>query len=124
MSMEAVRPRIRAGGVSGVLDAIAVGGGSPARALAACGLTAGDLGDPERLVDVDKVIGLFEEGARETGDPVFGLRVGLRFDFAALGPLSYAVLNAATVEQALQNFERYMHTHLEGARVALTARGH
>src|SRR5689334_10320891 len=88
---------MRAGGAAGVLDAVAGRGGSPGRVLEAAGLTAADLADADRLLEVEQVMDLFEAAARETGDDCFGLHIGTRYAFASVGPLVYAVLNAPTV---------------------------
>ena len=115
----APHPRIRAAGAHGILDAVAAAGGSPDRVLAAAGLRASDLSDPDRFLELTKVATLFAEAAKETGDDGFGLHVGCASDLGALGALSYAVLHAATLGTALHNLERYVHSHLQGARVAL-----
>jgi len=72
---------MRAGGAAGVLDAVAKQGGSIARVLAAAGLTAEELADPDGLLDVEQVMALFEAGARETGDDCFGLHLGTTYAF-------------------------------------------
>lgn len=119
----ATHPRVRAAGAHGVLEAVAAAGGSPERALAAAGLRASDLADPDRFVDLTKLASLFTEAAREAGDDGFGLHVGCAFDPGALGALSYAVFHAATLGTALHNLQRYIHSHLQGARVALEVEG-
>jgi AraC-like DNA-binding protein len=114
---------MRAGATAGVLAAVAAGGGSPERVLAAAGLTAKDLGDVDRLIDAERVARRFEEAARDTGDPCFGLHLGETYDFAAIGALSYAVLNAPTVGTGLANFERYAHAHMTHGRIAVERHG-
>jgi AraC-like DNA-binding protein len=114
---------MRAGAASGVLAAVAASGGSPERVLAAAGLTADDLGDVDRLIDVEQVARLFEEAARDTGDESFGLHLGATYELTAIGALSYAVLNAPTVGTALANFERYARAHMTHGRIAVERRG-
>jgi AraC-like DNA-binding protein len=114
---------MRAGAAAGVLAAVAAGGGSPERVLAAAGLGADDLADADRLIEVDRVAALFEAAARETGDDCFGLHLGETYDFSAIGALSYVVLNAATVGTALANFERYARAHMTHGRIAVARRG-
>lgn len=116
-------PRVRAAGAHGVLEAVAAAGGNPERALEAAGLRASDLADPDRFVDLEKVATLFAAAAKESGDDGFGLHVGCAYDLLALGALSYAVLHAATLGTALHNLERYVHSHLQGARVELQVHG-
>ena len=106
--------KMRAGGAAGVLAAVVARGGSPERVLAAAGLAADDLADLDRMLDVARIVALFDAAARESGDDCFGLHLGEHYDFAAMGALTYAVLNAPTVETALRNFERYGRTHVTG----------
>jgi AraC-like DNA-binding protein len=115
--------KMRAGGAAGVLEAVAAQGGSTARVLAAVGLTSVDLADPDRLIEVEQVMMLFEAAARETGDDRFGLHLGTTYAFASIGPLAYAVLNAPTVAVAVQNLARYGRTFLEGGAITLERHG-
>ena len=114
---------MRAGGAAGVLDAVAGKGGSTARVLAAAGLTADDLADPDRLLEVGLIMDLFDAAARETGDDCFGLHLGTTYPFASIGPLAYAVLNAPTVEIAVQNLARYGRTFVQGGAITLERDG-
>jgi AraC-like DNA-binding protein len=115
--------KMRAGGAAGLLDAVVAQGGSPARVLAAADLTAADLADGDRLLDVEQVVTLFDAAARETGDDCFGLHLGTTYAFASVGPLAYAVLNAPTVEVALQNLARFGRTFIQGGAVTLERDG-
>jgi len=111
--------KMRAGGAAGVLDAVTAQGGSTARVLASVGLDPGDLADPDRLLDVEQVVGLFEAAARETGDDCFGLHLGMTYEFGSLGPLAYAVLNAPTVDVAIHTFARYGRTFVQGGGITV-----
>ena len=114
---------MRAGGAAGLLDAVVVRGGSTARVLASAGVDAADLADPDRLLAVEQVVALFEAAARETGDDAFGLHLGTTYDFASVGALAYAVLNAPTVHVALHNFTRYGRTFVQGGDITLEEHG-
>ncbi len=114
---------MRAGSAAGVLAAVAAANGSPERALATAGLTADDLADVDRMVETERIARLFEAAAHETGDTSFGLHLGASYDFAAIGTLSYAVLNAPTVGTALANFERYGRAHMTNGRIAVERTG-
>jgi AraC-like DNA-binding protein len=113
--------RIRAGLVAAVLHFVAGSGGDPARVRAAAGLREGDLLDPERMLEVDRLAAIFRCAADELDDPTFGLRVGANFDLQALGLVTYAVLHAATVEIGVNNLVRYLGTLVHGARAELAA---
>ena len=116
--------RIRAGLVTTVLHFVAGAGGHPARVRAAAGLREGDLLDPERMLEVDRMAAIVACAAGELEDPAFGLHLGANFDLEALGLLTYAVLNASTVEIGLSNLVRYVGTLVEGASAELaTSRG-
>ena len=114
---------MRAGGAAGLLDAVTAQGGSAARVLAHVGLSADDLADPDRLLDIAQVVGLFEAAASETGDDCFGLHLGTTYDFASIGALSYAVLNAPTVDVAVENLARYGQTFVPGGAITLARNG-
>jgi AraC-like DNA-binding protein len=115
--------RTRAGATTGLLEAVATAGGRPERVLAAAGLSTDDLADPDRMIPSERVLVLFDAAADELGDDAFGLHIGETYDFAAIGAVSYAVLNAPSVGTALANFERYGRTHWEGGRLALEVAG-
>jgi AraC-like DNA-binding protein len=111
--------QMRAGGAAGVLDAVTARGGSSDRVLAAAGLAPDELADADRLLDVDRIMALFEAAARETGDGAFGLHLGTTYDYASIGPLVYAVLNAPTVGVALGNFARYGRSFVQGGAITI-----
>ena len=114
---------MRAGGTAGVLELVAACGGSPARVLASAGVSSDDLADPDRMIETRAIALLFDAAARETGDDAFGLHLGERYPFAGLGTISYAVLNAPSVETGLRNLDRYGHLQLQGGRLALEQQG-
>jgi AraC-like DNA-binding protein len=114
---------IRAGAATGVLDAIASAGGRPENALAAAGLVAADLADPDRFIGLQSLVSLYEAAAKESGDDCFGLHLGLGFPLRGLGELSYVVLNAPTVATALRNLHRYLSLHTLGVRVVIEQDG-
>jgi len=98
-------------------------GASPERVLAAAGMTAADLADPEHPVEIASVMRIAEAAAREVGDECLGLHAGRMVDFGVFGMLAYAVFNAPTVATALRNFERYARSHFHGPRVTTTVAG-
>jgi AraC-like DNA-binding protein len=116
--------RVRAGLVTAVLQFVAGSGGDAARVRAAAGLRDGDLLDPDRMVELDRLAAVVACAADELGDPAFGLHLGANFDLEALGLVTYAVLNASTVEIGVSNLVRYIGTLVEGAQAELhTSRG-
>ncbi|MEX2208263.1 MAG: AraC family transcriptional regulator [Myxococcota bacterium] len=106
-----------------MLEAIAKRGGSVASVLRKAGLRQRDLADPEHFVDLEKMLVLQDEAAREVGDDTLGLTLALTYNPSRLGVLAYALFNAPTVGVALHNLERYAHTLLHGVRVVIEMRG-
>ena len=116
--------RVRAGLVTAVLQFVAGSGGDAARVRATAGMRDGDLLDPDRMLEVDRLAATVACAADELGDPAFGLHLGANFDLGALGLVTYAVLNASTVEIGMNNLVRYVGTLVEGAQAQLdTTRG-
>ena len=114
--------KLRAGLVTAVLQFVAGSGGDPARVRAAAGLREGDLLDPDRMVEIDRLAAVLAAAGDEMRDPAFGLHLGANFDLEGLGLLTYAVLNASTVEIGLNNLVRYLGTLIEGAKAELSTR--
>ncbi len=114
-----INPRIRAAATSGLLEAVEAQGGQVARALAAAGLAATELDDPDRLLDMRRVAALFEAAAAESGNPRMGLEMSLTSPLEVVGTLAYLLLNAPTVETALRNLDRYSSLHMPGAPVLM-----
>lgn len=112
-------PRIRAGIITAVLQFVAGAGGRPARVRIAAGLRDGDLLDPDRMLDIDRLAATLDAAAEELSLETFGLRLGSHFDLEGLGLLTYAVLNADTVETGVKNLVRYLGTLIEGIQARL-----
>lgn len=89
-------------------------GGVPQRVLEEAGLVAAELQEPQGWLDMDRMGRLYEAAGRELADPDFGLRFGHEMPLHAYGLLSYVVLNAPTVQVALDNLFRFSN-HLAGA---------
>ena len=115
--------RMRAGAATGLLEAVAAGGGRTERVLAAAGLGPDDLADPERMLPAERIVALFDAAAEDLGDDAFGLHFAETYDFAALGTVSYAILNAPKVHTALANFERYARTQWDDGGLRLEIAG-
>lgn len=111
--------RVRAGAAAGVLEGVRIRKGSVARVLQAAGLSSLELEDPDRFIELARLVLLFHHAAEDTGDESFGLRVGANFDLGALGALSYTVLHAPTVGTGLRNLHRYARTHVRGAELSV-----
>lgn len=89
-------------------------GGAVPRVLLEAGVVAAELREPLAWIEMDRVGRLYESAAQELADPNFGLRFGGEMPLHAYGLLSYVVLNAPTVQVALDNLLRFAR-HLAGA---------
>jgi AraC-like DNA-binding protein len=78
------------------------------------GLRLADVADPDTRIPFHKHAALLEIGARRTGDPLFGLRLGARIHPKRAGLLGGVVLGASTVEDALLGLVRYQRVLDEG----------
>jgi AraC-like DNA-binding protein len=114
---------IRAAAVTPVVQAVDARGGDPIRVLVAAGLRADQLQDPDALVDLEGALRFTRAAAEELGEESLGLHLGEQWDLASLGVLSYAVLNAPTVETALRNLDRYGRSHVQGGSIRFECQG-
>lgn len=115
--------KVKAGLVALVLQFVAGAGGDPALVRRRAGLASADILDPDRLVPLARLAAALEAAGEDLGDDAFGLHLGAHFDLDGLGPLSYAVLNAPTVETGLVNLARYVGCLVHGVRGELRHRG-
>ena len=75
--------------------------------LAAVGLDAEDLADPDALISLNAVASLLENAAVETQDACIGLHFAASIPPGASGLLGHLLLSAPTVREALEGVERY-----------------
>ncbi len=107
-----------------VLEFVAAAGGPAPSLRDEAGITPADLANPRRMLDVDRIVMLLNNAARELGDDVLGLHVGASFELATLGSFAYAVLNAPTVGVGLANLARYSAALASGlGKPSLEVRG-
>lgn len=64
--------------------------------------------DPDAVVPASAMSALLEAIAREVGDDMLGLRLGVAAPIGAAGTLDYVVLNAPTLRDALKNLVRFV----------------
>lgn len=112
---------IRAAVTLGILEGL--DGGRRTAALVRAGLAEAELQDPDRLLDLEAVLRLYQAAAELLGDDCLGLHRGEAWELGGLGVLHYAVLNAPTVGTGLRNLDRYGRSHVQGGRIVLTVEG-
>lgn len=80
------------------------------------GLDPARLGDASYMVSFAQIGRFLAAGVRQTGDELFGLRVGLAEGPGALSALGYLAMNTADVRGALGTLARYLH-HFGGSLI-------
>ena len=117
------KPLISLTAATGLIDAIARGGGHPDLTLRTVGLDRSVISQQEGFIPCAVFAQLLEAAAEDTQDPCFGLHFGERYEPKNIGPLVYVVLNSPTFGAAFDNIGRYLHLHNEAARVSRTVEG-
>lgn len=117
-----MREIVRAGAWSGFRELVTELGGDAEAILATARIASSMLTEPDRYLSLRAFLECQEIAARELGRPDFGLMLGSRQNLAMLGPLSIAILNAATARESIEICARYLHVHNPSARVLLTPR--
>ncbi|MBX3567555.1 MAG: AraC family transcriptional regulator [Rhizobiaceae bacterium] len=98
-------------------------GGSADAVFHGANTRIGDVSSPTNELNLIQYCELFEEAARQTRDPNFGLQFGAQFHPKKLGPLGYAAISSPTLGAAIQNMETYFPAHQESSRFSLTGDG-
>ncbi|MFA5122070.1 AraC family transcriptional regulator [Zavarzinia sp.] len=102
-----------------IAEQMTASGGDVERWLAGNGLSRDRLDDPSLKIPFPLLRQLIRDALAITGEPALGLLVGERLAAHAHGVLSYAVMSAATLRQAIEVLEHYLPV-----RTALIAANH
>ncbi|HEY8570126.1 AraC family transcriptional regulator [Microbulbifer sp.] len=103
-----------------MFDELCVASGlDPQLMLDNAGLPADTLAHPDNLISFQRMALLLDDCARESGNPLFGLELGLRQGTAVFGQLLYLVKNANTAGESLAELARYYHLHSSSGVVKL-----
>lgn len=113
----------RASALYGFADQAAEYGLDPEALLHEAGLPVEVLSRPEGLVSYRRFLILLDRSVALSGDPLFGLKLGLRQGVKVLGPILYLLNNAGTVGEALAELRHFFHLHMGAAHVELTRFG-
>jgi AraC-like DNA-binding protein len=108
---------------TGLIDAIAAGGGDPDAVLSSLGLTRQAISNPMGVIPSSDFARLLEAAALGTHDACFGLHFAERYQPKNIGPVTYVVLNSPTFAAGIENVARYLHAHNEAARVTFALEG-
>jgi AraC-like DNA-binding protein len=109
------------GGLPGLLERRG-GAAAVARTFAAEGLPLALIHERGHWLPLDALAGLFERGARATGDPLFGLSVGLGMAPADYGRWAAYALQADTLGGCIGRLGRFFHLHQRGGSLVLEPR--
>ncbi len=110
----------RASALHGFAEQAAECGLDPAEMLTQAGLPADILEQPDGLISYRRFLLLLEQCVARTGDPLFGLKLGLRQGVGVFGAILYLLNNASTVGEALTELRQFFHLHMGAAQVELT----
>ena len=109
-------PKVSTAVMAGLLEAIEGAGGEVGAILQACGLDRSVFANRDAFIDTILYARLLAEVARQTGDDCFGLHFGEHYNPKNIGPLIYVVLNSPIVRAGIENVERYLAVHNQGAK--------
>ena len=77
-------------------------------AIKACNIRRTALSNKHNMIPMEKHCALFDYAARVTGDDCYGLNLGIKMNPKDAGLLGYIGLSSATLQDAIENFIRYM----------------
>jgi AraC-like DNA-binding protein len=91
----------------------------PYRMVAARGLPAACLSDPELRIPLTAVARLLEDSAARSGCSDFALRLAQRRSLSNIGVLALLVREQPTIRKALDALGHYLHLHSDGVRLRI-----
>jgi len=115
--------RQRVGALTAVPRLLTERGVDPLAVLAASGLPADGLSEPDRFVPYTAAARLFVESARATGCEHFGLVIGREWRLRDLGVLGELVLSSPTVRDGLQTYVAFHQLNSQGGAAFLLEAG-
>ena len=110
---------VRIGPLLPILALLREAGIDPVPVLKRCGLRLSLFDDADNRITFDKGKRLLLACAAATGRSDFGLLIGQRFDFAAMGVLGKLMQLSPTLGDALKSLRRYLAVHDTGGVVYL-----
>ena len=98
------------------------GGRSVKRLFDRVGVPLAIMAEPDRMLPLRDLVDLFESAAQITGDPLFGLRVGIQMA-DKFGMWSRYARSAPDLRHCLERGTRAIRYHQTGTRLELTGEG-
>jgi AraC-like DNA-binding protein len=114
---------VRVGTLLPMVDILAGLGVNAAELLASQGVDPALFDNPDNQIPLTLHNHLVALAVEHSGCPHIGLLVGQRDGLQSIGLAGLLVRYSPDVEMALRSFVRYLHTHVRGAKSALTVDG-
>lgn len=114
---------VRSGAIDGYASLVTELGENPVRLLAAAGLSAASLRNPNTYMPYGKMAELLELTATACGEPLFGLRLAWTQTSTVLGDIGVSIAQQPTVGDAFASINKYLYLHARGVHVAQQPRG-
>lgn len=120
---DSANPGILASAATGLTDHVARYGGDIDRVCGEAGVDPSCVGQPTLSLELAAFCSLFEEAARNTGNPNFGLWFGNGFKPRDLGLIGYTAVSSPTLGAALENFVGLFALHQQSTHMAIADGG-
>jgi AraC-like DNA-binding protein len=120
---DSANPGILASAATGIADHVARWGGDIDRVCGEAGIDPACVGQPTLSLELSAFCSLFEEAARNTGNPNFGLWFGNGFKPRDLGLIGYTAVSSPTLGAALENFVGLFGLHQQSTHMAIADAG-
>jgi AraC-like DNA-binding protein len=120
---DSAHPGILASAATGIADHVTRLGGDIDRICGEARVDPASVGQPTVSLELSAFCALFEEAARDTRNPNFGLWFGNRFKPRDLGLIGYAAVSSSSLGSALENFVGLFSLHQQSTHMAITDAG-
>jgi len=110
---------VRTAGYVGYRSLVTELGGDPDACLRAAGVNPDALASPDHLTSYRCFLQALNIAAETTATPHFGLLLSRKQSLSMLGAIGFAMMEAPTVRDAIENMHRFFHLHLTGAQISL-----
>ncbi len=110
---------VRSAGYNGYQALVTELGGDPEACLRAAGVDPDSLANPDHLTPYRNFLEALNIAADATATPHFGLLLSRKQSLSMLGAIGFAMMEAPTIREAMENMHRFFHLHITGAQISL-----
>lgn len=110
---------VKSAGYHGYEALITELGGDPKACLRAAGVEPESLANADNLIPYRNFLEALNVAAEATNTPHFGLLLSRKQSLSMLGAIGFAMMEAPTIRDAVENLHRFFHLHLNGAQVSM-----